>query len=95
MDSQRTRVKLQNGSTRYRHVLASEECAPDGMRSDFLRFELIRLLVDTPDLAACGPVFFNRLLIRHDGSKWVAEMEATVKEESNAQQQHQSQEHTG
>lgn len=41
-----------------------------------LRFELLRMVVDNPDLITCGAARFEQLRVFYDGDKWVLEASA-------------------
>lgn len=68
------------GTTQKRHKvkIESDPCVVGSLESRFFQFDLISKLANQPDLSTCGSVDFQRMLMYHNGSCWVAEFEAIV-----------------
>lgn len=77
MRVERREVALHDGRVRY-HVTVTDDNTDEGERALWRRWDFLRLLADTPHLLACGPVQFEQLTVRHDGTRWVAMAEATA-----------------
>lgn len=66
--------------TRYRARIESDPCLANTQESRHVQYNLLRTLVDSPDLLACGPVVFERMTMAHTGTRWIVELEARVEE---------------
>lgn len=62
---------------RFRTVVETEECAAGTIHSRIIRQELIRYVYEDPYFSQCGGLDFQKAHIWHDGSKWMAEFEAS------------------
>jgi hypothetical protein len=78
MDIQRSvvRSELSDSRAKYTVRLISPVCGLHEPESIMLRFELLRMVVDNPDLIACGGSRFEQLKVFYDGDKWVLEVSA-------------------
>lgn len=62
---------------RYIVQLIGDECQ-DGNEKRIRQWQMIQTLANTPDLMTCGPVPFEKMGMRYNGSQWVVEMESEV-----------------
>lgn len=72
--------RISETQTRYRSRIESEPCSPNTQESRIIQYNLLRTMIDTPDLLACGPVVFETMRFFHSGTCWVVELEAIVEE---------------
>jgi hypothetical protein len=66
------------GVTRHRVRVEGDACPAGTQLSRLHAYRLLTLLAEVPDVLACGTTSFSKLTVHHDGSRWVAEAEATV-----------------
>lgn len=78
-------VRISENQVRYRTKLEGDDCPPDTYESRMQQSRLIEAIHDQPGLVACGVHPFQRLTIRHDGTRWIAEAEALAEEQSNGE----------
>lgn len=78
MDIQRNvvRSELSDSKAKYTVRLCSPMCGRNDQESIMLRFELLRMVIDNPDLITCGAARFEQLRVFYDGDKWVLEASA-------------------
>lgn len=76
-----TKVPVGRTEFRYRVVLESDPCMMGTQECRRLQLELLYNMATDPMLATCGPVMFQTGKWRHDGAKWVVELEAVVNED--------------
>lgn len=69
-------VVLDNGNIRYRCRIEWDESPDEGPLSEHFLAEMLRSMAITASLRYCGPVPFETLKVSHNGSCWIAEMEA-------------------
>lgn len=69
-------TNLGGGQTRYTTRLEGDDCALGTQEYKFLQWELLRQIVDQPDLVQCGFLPYEKLKVFHTGQHWVAEAEA-------------------
>jgi len=65
---------------RYTQVYESEYCEEGSIQAKFQQIQMIRTLADTPELQLCGYYPFQKMSMRHNGTNWVMELEATGNE---------------
>lgn len=71
-----TTVKL-GEETRYQARIEDDESSPEDARITAHRF--LSSLVDQPELLLCGYAPFQKMLLYHNGMRWIAELEAIIK----------------
>lgn len=71
--------------TKWRVIVESDECVPGTLHSRQLQFEMLKNFAEQPMITALGYSMFQKMRMTHDGSKWVAEFEAILKNESKPQ----------
>lgn len=81
MKKTQTRVLLQDRRVRYRVLLESEPCEPGSAMARVEQFHMLDTLVNTQEMAYCGPCLYQTLTMAHNGSCWVVTMESVVKEQ--------------
>lgn len=79
-----SRIALDDdGTVVHRTRLQTDECEPGTEICNFLQRRLFQTLSDSFELVSCGPAPFQKMKVFHDGSRWVLEAEATVRESMN------------
>lgn len=76
-----TKVKIGDHQTRHSVRLYSDFCEYGTHAARVAQSMLIQTIADTPQLVTCGPTIFDKLVIKHDGERWVVEAEAIVNDE--------------
>jgi hypothetical protein len=72
--------KIEQGeSVLYRVIVESDPCTWGTQESRFLQFEILRYAAEDPTFTACGPSDFKRMIMLHDGIRWILEAEVTIK----------------
>lgn len=80
MKRMQTKVPVSRTENRYRVIIESDPCSLGSLSSSLLQAELLFSMARDPMLRACGPVPFQTAKWRHDGAKWIIELEAIVNE---------------
>ena len=82
----KTYNRMNIGEKTFRHRVTIEDIHPTETNSYEARTSLVKIftaLVDTPDLLTCGDkTMFDSMSIKHNGMRWVIEMEAITNEEN-------------
>lgn len=65
--------------TRFKNKIETQECKESDRH---VQVYLLESILNIHEFLYCGPVPFQTLKIYHDGSKWIAELEAIVEEEN-------------
>lgn len=79
MERQYRRIDLGGGKQRHTVKMIDDwDCTQGTSESDIRLGMLIQTLHDTPTILKLGPHSLNTLRIYHNGTRWVAEIEATV-----------------
>lgn len=76
-----TKAAIGDNQTRHRTRLEGPDCVPGTHEARILQKSLLTYIAEDPSLAACGPSPFEKLVVFHDGQRWVAEAEAVVEEQ--------------
>jgi hypothetical protein len=75
-----TKVPVGRTEFRYRVVLESDPCMMGTQDCFRLQMELLANMAKDAMLVMCGAVPFQTMKMRHDGARWVVELEAVVAE---------------
>ena len=70
------KIPLNEFQTRYRLSYESEPCETNSVAGRNTQLDLLRSLVDQPQLCYCGSQIFDTMKVYHNGSAWVVEMES-------------------
>lgn len=63
---------------RYRTRIEDEESPPGSDEARIRQYDFMRSLLGQWTLVTCGMQMFQTLKVYHDGTRWIAEAEATV-----------------
>lgn len=74
-----------DGTVVHRTKIESPECDPGTELCNFHQRRLFQMISDRFELTSCGPAPFQKMRVYHDGSRWVLEAEATVRESIHGQ----------
>lgn len=74
------KVPVSRNEYRYRVVLESDPCVMGTQDCFRLQMELLASMAKDAMLVICGSVPFQTMKMRHDGAKWIVELEAIVLE---------------
>lgn len=74
-----------NGHKQSRHMvtLTSDTVVAGVLDMYQKQYDMLRTLVDQPEMMNCGPTRFEKMRMYFTGSEWVLELEATVDEGNN------------
>ncbi len=75
-----TSVKLDDKSVRHRVRIESDPCETPLLKKQH-QLMLLDNFATNPSLTDCGPVPFQKMVMQHNGTLWVVELEATVQEQ--------------
>jgi hypothetical protein len=70
------RVKIDENKIRHFVRLISDECTYGTREYENELFTFLGVIAQSRDLSFCGHQPFDRMSIRHDGDRWIAEAEA-------------------
>jgi hypothetical protein len=70
-----TKQALGDGLFRYKVRYETEECESYSYSGLRLQQEMLRSVVDSPELILCGQGRFKELKMFHDGLRWVIELQ--------------------
>jgi ATP-dependent Zn protease len=74
-----------NGGKQSRHsiTLSSDPVVAGALDMFQKQHDMLRTLVEQPEMMNCGPARFEKLRMFFTGSEWVVEMESVVEEGNN------------
>jgi len=78
IDRKMKRFPVDNDHYKFVVTLSNESCTLGSMEAAKRQFELLRALIDNPQIGYCGPALFQKMKFWHSGEKWVMELEATA-----------------
>lgn len=70
------KVKIEDNRTRHFVRLVSDNCEHGTRECENELFLFLAAIANTRELTYCGYQPFDRMSIKHDGERWVAEAEA-------------------
>lgn len=70
---------MNDGTTRTRVKIEGDDTPAEGLVHEQTKWSLLQNIVDNPALVDCGYNSFQRFLMYHDGSRWIIEVEAIVR----------------
>lgn len=73
-----TRVNVDDTHAQFRVHLETDDCPPRGPEGTARFFHILRTMVDNPAMTQCGPSWPDTVTVRHDGTRWVADLQADV-----------------
>lgn len=71
-------IRLGDNTSKCVVTLESDFCGEDSYKKRAQQRELLRLMVDNPDLLICNGYVFETLIMEFKESRWVAELSAKV-----------------
>lgn len=77
MERDYRKISIGEGAFRHRVVLRDNvETQPQTQAADRRRASLLREFTDQSSLWACGPINYDKMTMRHDGQRWIIELES-------------------
>lgn len=74
-------IPMGEGAVRYRVTILDDPSAP-GSREEWLwRARFLQEFAAQPALWECGTQQFTKMVMKHDGTRWIIELEAEEKKE--------------
>jgi len=70
------RVRLTDTDTKVRTILKSPPCVAGSLEARSAANSFFKSLAEDPNLMNCGDRVFQNFKMYHDGTNWVAELEA-------------------